>query len=617
MGSCLAASCLLRAERLVFQVTVKEGSMAALQENSARRVKDAVDIIEVIGEHVHLQKAGVRYKGLCPFHSEKTPSFTVNRERQFYHCFGCNESGDVLSFMMKYHNLTFPDAVARLAERYGVELEESKLSPEELRKTREREGLFAANRVAATIFHKYLLENPAAGRARQYLEQRGMSREMISRFQLGYAPDRWDFLAQALAEADEAEQVAVAAGLLVQKEPAGRVYDRFRDRVLFPIFSLNGQIAGFGGRILGDGQPKYLNSPESAVFNKSQTLFGLYQNKSPIREAGRCLIVEGNFDLLSLVAHGLHYVAAPLGTALTAQHVKILKRYAEEAVVVFDGDQAGLKAAMRAVPLFLTEQLDAKIVVLPEEHDPDTFVTTFGKEALEEKVAQAMELSEFIFSRLVKEHGLSLAGKNKIVRDLQPLIAAIGNRALQKSLFVSHFSDKLGLKAEDLLGRGEGGIHPAGSFLPAKQGKQGLKLFKKYERLLEFLLIYPEALPHFIEAGLDELVDNENDSARIIIDQLNDLDLHGQGEGAEVLLENLQGEERVLVARLLIEAPSYSDDMKDLLIDELTAWVRKQAWQNRKLRLSRRISQAQLEGDDVLQMELLEKKKKMDEVSYT
>ncbi|MBU0909694.1 MAG: DNA primase [Proteobacteria bacterium] len=590
--------------------------MAALQDNSARRVKDAVDILEVIGEHVHLQKAGVRYKGLCPFHSEKTPSFTINRERQFYHCFGCNESGDVLSFMMKYHNLTFPDAVARLAERYGIELEESKLSPEELKKTRERESLFAVNSVAATIFHKYLLENPAAAQARQYLEKRGMSQEMISRFQLGYAPDRWDFLAQALASAGEAEQVAVAAGLLVQKEKGG-VYDRFRDRVIFPIFSLNGQVAAFGGRILGDGQPKYLNSPESSVFNKSQTLFGLYQNKSAIREAGRCLVVEGNFDLLSLVAHGLQYVAAPLGTALTAQHVKILKRYAEEAVVVFDGDQAGLKAAMRAVPLFLTEQLDAKIVVLPEEHDPDTFVAAFGKEALEEKVARAMELSEFVFSRLVKEHGLSLAGKNKIVRELQPLIAAIGNRTLQKSLFVSHFSDKLGLKAEDLLGRGEGGIHPVGPSLPAKRRKQGLKLSKQYEKLLEFLLIYPEALPHFLEAGLDELVDNENDSARIILDQLKDLDLIGQGDGAEVLLENLLEEEKVLVARLLIEAPSYAEDMKDLLIDELTTWVRKQAWQNRKSRLLRRISQAQVEGDDVLLMELLEQKKKMDEVSYT
>jgi len=584
-------------------------------------VKDAVDIIEVIGEHVHLQKAGVRYKGLCPFHSEKTPSFTVNRERQVYHCFGCNESGDVLSFVMKYHNLTFPDAVARLAERYGVELEEGKFSPEELKKTREREGLFAVNRVAATIFHDFLLKNPAAGKAREYLEQRGMSREMISLFQLGYAPERWDFLAQALASAGQAEQVAVAAGLLVQKEKGG-VYDRFRDRVIFPIFSLNGQIAGFGGRILGDGQPKYLNSPESAVFNKSQTLFGLYHNKSAIRQAGRCLVVEGNFDLLSLVAHGLPYVAAPLGTALTAQHVKILKRYAEEAVVIFDGDQAGLKAAMRAVPLFLTEQLDARVVVLPEEHDPDTFVAAFGKEALEEKVSQAMELSEFVFSRLVKEYGLSLAGKAKIVRDLQPLIAAIGNRELQKSLFVAHFSNKLGLKPEELLGRGAG-IHPAASSLPEKRGKKGLKLSKKFEQLLEFLLIYPEALPYFLEAGLDELVDNENDSARIILDQLKELDLH-EGGGAEVLLEYLQEEEKVLVARLLIEASSYTDDMKKLLIDELTVWVRRQAGQRREARLQREINEAYRAGDENLymrllkeKMELLEQKKKMDEVPYT
>lgn len=584
-------------------------------------MKDAVDIIEVIGEHVHLQKAGVRYKGLCPFHSEKTPSFTVNRERQVYHCFGCNESGDVLSFVMKYHNLTFPDAVARLAERYGVELEEGKFSPEELKKTREREGLFAVNRVAATIFHDFLLKNPAAGKAREYLEQRGMSREMISLFQLGYAPERWDFLAQALASAGQAEQVAVAAGLLVQKEKGG-VYDRFRDRVIFPIFSLNGQIAGFGGRILGDGQPKYLNSPESAVFNKSQTLFGLYHNKSAIRQAGRCLVVEGNFDLLSLVAHGLPYVAAPLGTALTAQHVKILKRYAEEAVVIFDGDQAGLKAAMRAVPLFLTEQLDARVVVLPEEHDPDTFVAAFGKEALEEKVSQAMELSEFVFSRLVKEYGLSLAGKAKIVRDLQPLIAAIGNRELQKSLFVAHFSNKLGLKPEELLGRGAG-IHPAASSLPEKRGKKGLKLSKKFEQLLEFLLIYPEALPYFLEAGLDELVDNENDSARIILDQLKELDLH-EGGGAEVLLEYLQEEEKVLVARLLIEASSYTDDMKKLLIDELTVWVRRQAGQRREARLQREINEAYRAGDENLymrllkeKMELLEQKKKMDEVPYT
>ena len=221
--------------------------MSVSQENTARRVKDAADIIEVIGEHVALQRAGVRYKGLCPFHAEKTPSFTVDRDRQFYHCFGCNESGDVLSFVMKYHNMAFPDALAKLAERYGVALEESRPSPEALQKSREREALHDINRAAAIVFHEFLLKNPAAGRARQYLEKRGMSQEIISRFQLGYAPERWDFLARSLADAGAEQQIAVAAGLLVQKE-AGKVYDRFRDRIIFPIFSVNGQVAGFGGR---------------------------------------------------------------------------------------------------------------------------------------------------------------------------------------------------------------------------------------------------------------------------------------------------------------------------------------------------------------------------------
>ena len=211
--------------------------MAAFQENSARRVKDAADIVEVIGEHVQLQKAGARYKGLCPFHSEKTPSFTVSRERQLFHCFGCNESGDILSFMMKYHNMTFQDALTSLAERYGVELEERQLTPAEQQKVRQREALFAANQSASALFHDFLLNNPAAGKARHYLEKRGISLDIINRFKLGYAPDRWDFLAQGLETADIRQDIGVAAGLLVQKEP-GRVYDRFRDRIIFPIFSL-------------------------------------------------------------------------------------------------------------------------------------------------------------------------------------------------------------------------------------------------------------------------------------------------------------------------------------------------------------------------------------------
>ncbi|MFH1217703.1 MAG: DNA primase [Pseudomonadota bacterium] len=589
--------------------------MAVFHDNSARLVKDAADIIEVIGEHVPLQRAGIRYKGLCPFHSEKTPSFTVNQERQFYHCFGCNESGDVLSFMMKYHNMTFPDALAALARRYGVTLEESELSPDERRKKEERDLLHQVNGIAAEIFHRFLIENPGAAKARQYLDKRGIHQDIITRFQLGYAPERWDFLGQALVAHQVAEKDAVDAGLLVKKDDGG-VYDRFRDRVVFPIFSVSGQVAGFGGRILGDGQPKYLNSPETAVFSKSNTLFGLYQTKAAIRQARRCLIVEGNFDLLSLVARGLEYVVAPLGTALTAQHVKILKRYTSEAIILFDGDQAGIKAAMRSVPLFLAEQLDAKVVVLPADQDPDSFVGKFGKEPLEQKIKQAKELPEFVFGRLVEEHGLSLAGKGKILRDLQPVIAAIGN-SVQKKLFIAHFSDKLGLPPDAMLDR-------AGLFTPAVErstpvppANKPLKLSRNYQRVLEFLLADPDTLPSLLQAGLEEFAENENEAGKIIIEALKSLVLeHEEKAGAEELLENLPQRERSFVAQVLIDAPSFAGEIKEAMLEEMAAWLRRQVWQLRKATLVKSIHEAQLHGNDDLLMELLEKKKEMDEASY-
>lgn len=575
-------------------------------------VKEAADILEVIGEYVPLQKAGTNYKGLCPFHSEKTPSFSVNPQRQFFHCFGCNESGDVLSFVMKYHNMIFQDALVSLAERYGIELDEKKLTPAEQEKARERERLHMANSVASSRFHDFLMNNPAGRAARIYLEKRKIPEEVISRFQLGYAPDRWYFTVQALEKAGVTTDIGVAAGLLVQKE-TGRVYDRFRDRVVCPVFALSGQQSGFSGRILGEGQPKYLNTPETAVFDKSRSLFGLYQNKDAIRKAGRCLVVEGNFDLLSLVAQGLDHVVAPLGTALTAQHIRVLKRYTSEVVVLFDGDQAGLKAAMRSVPLFLSEQLEAKIVVLPEEHDPDTYLQAFGLQAMEDKVDQAMELPEFVFGRLVSEHGLSLTGKGKIVRDLQPLIVATSNQQLQKSLFVSHFSEKLGIKAEELLGKTESSLVQKTAFVKKTHVRE-LVLSKHQQQLLEFLLIYPEALPCFLEAGLEKIVGPENDPARIILKHLQELD---EGEGPEVLLGKLDGAARNFISKLLFQAPSYSTEVKETMIEEMTTWVRRQAWQNRKTDLLRQITEAQHAGNDDLLMELLEKKKEMDEVQFT
>jgi len=418
--------------------------MAVYQnEDTVQLIKETANIADVIGEHVTLRRAGANLKGLCPFHPEKTPSFTVNPDRKTYHCFGCGEGGDVISFMMQFHRLNFAEALKELARKYHIALPEKPLSPQELDRARKREALHAANEKAAEIFHRFLLSDPAAAKARNYLEERGITREVVEEFRLGFAPESWDYLGSNLEQNAIAPDAAREAGLLVPKEKSGH-YDRFRNRVMFPIFGLTGRIVGFGGRILGEGQPKYLNSPESAVFDKGRTLFGIYQNRDHVRQARSCIVVEGNFDLLSLVVHGVRNVAAPLGTALTQAHVRSLKGYCDEVILLFDGDQAGIKAAMRSVPLFLTEQVSAKIALLPESHDPDTYIRTSGKEGLLALLAAALPLPEFMFDTLVARHGLTVDGKSKIVSDLREMIKTIDD-PLQQTLFVAHFSKKLGL----------------------------------------------------------------------------------------------------------------------------------------------------------------------------
>ncbi|PKN47776.1 MAG: DNA primase, partial [Deltaproteobacteria bacterium HGW-Deltaproteobacteria-16] len=331
-------------------------------EDTVQLIKDVVDIAEIIGEHVSLKRAGTNLKGLCPFHSEKTPSFTVNPERKTYHCFGCGEGGDVFSFMMNFHRLSFVEALKELARKYQIPLPEKPLNPQELEKAQKREALQSANEKAAELFHQLLLSDPTAQKAREYLGKRGIPEEITTEFRLGFAPDSWNFLVNTLPKQNITIEAAKEAGLIVPREKSG-FYDRFRNRVMFPIVGLTGRVVAFGGRILDDGQPKYMNSPESPVFDKSRTLFGLYQNREYIRQAKNCLVVEGNFDLLSLAVHGVRNVVAPLGTALTQAHVRSLKGYTDEVILLFDGDQAGLKAAMRSVPLFLSEQVTARISV--------------------------------------------------------------------------------------------------------------------------------------------------------------------------------------------------------------------------------------------------------------
>ncbi len=587
--------------------------MAVYQgEDTVQLIKDAADIAEIIGEHVSLKRAGANLKGLCPFHSEKTPSFTVNPERKTYHCFGCGEGGDVFSFMMNFHRLSFAEALKELARKYQIPLPEKPLNPQELEKAQKREALHTANEKAAELFHQLLLSDPGAQKAREYLAKRGIPEEITREFRLGFAPDSWNFLVTALAKEKIAVEAAKEAGLIVPRDKSG-FYDRFRNRVMFPIVGLTGRVIAFGGRILDDGQPKYMNSPESPVFDKSRTLFGLYQNREHIRQAKNCLVVEGNFDLLSLAVHGVRNVVAPLGTALTQPHVRSLKGYTDEVILLFDGDQAGLKAAMRSVPLFLSEQVTARIAVLPEAHDPDTFVREFGREGLSKHLETAMPLPEFVFDRLVAQHGSSVAGKAKIVTELQELIKAIGDQHLQRTLFVSHFAKKLGLDPQQL----QEGVIPATTSQPARptasQGKSEAQLPFKQRQLLEFLVAYPEYLPAFLDAGLEEIIVNPFGLALLHLLKTQP-DLSG---GPEQLLALATGPERTFISRLLISTPLHSEEMKEQMAQEMLSGLASTSLKAKQQRLTRQGGEARHAQNAQLEMELAAQKIQMNKALHS
>jgi len=577
------------------------------KDDAVQRVKDAADIVELIGEHVSLKKAGTNYKGLCPFHAEKTPSFTVNPQRGSFHCFGCSEGGDVFSFYMKYHNVTFPEALQNLARRYNIALPEKPMSHQDQARARRKAGILELLERAAGLYHNLLLNEGEGSDARRYLTQREIPHEISRTFRLGYAPDSWDFLTRQLSGPEELE-LAAEAGLIVKKERGG-YYDRFRKRLLCPIFNLAGQVAGFSGRILGDGQPKYLNSPESPAFDKSRLLFGLYQNREAIRSQGRCLLVEGNFDLLALNARGVNYGAAPLGTALTSQQVRALKGYAEEVVILFDGDSAGLKAAMRAVPIFLAEEVLARVVLLPAGHDPDTFVRQLGREKMEEQLATAVPLTDFVYNTLVERYGSGLEGKTKIGAELRTMLSGLTGHQLQQSVFVAHFSKKLGISPEQLLsGKGAASVPPPGH--PPGQPDRELPL--KQKQLLEFLIIFPEYLQKFLEAGIEVMITST--FGRNILQHLREVNLLESGQ-QERLLDLAVGPEKTFISRLLTASPAYSAEEREQTAVEQLNWLRNCRIKIMHGQLTKQINEAQKSGDVDRCMQLIEQKKALDHSS--
>jgi DNA primase len=394
-----------------------------------------VDIVDLINSRIPLKKAGKEYQACCPFHDEKTPSFTVSREKQFYHCFGCGAHGTAIGFLMEYERMEFVEAVEELAARQGLNV------PREggNRPTGpDHRPLYDTLEQATLFFQQQLRHHSQAGRAVEYLKKRGLSGEIAATFGIGFAPPGWDNLIQRLGHDEGQLSRLRLSGMLSEKEQQS-CYDRFRDRIMFPIRDHRSRTIGFGGRIMGDGKPKYLNSPETPLFHKGRQLYGLYEAQKATRELKRLLVVEGYLDVVALAQFDIHYAVATLGTATTAEHMELLFRTVPEVVFCFDGDQAGRKAGWKALETALPHMRDGREVrflFLPEGEDPDSMIRKEGNNRFQQRITEASPLSSFLFERLAAEVDMaSLAGRARLAELARPLLTQLPKGLLRQMMF--------------------------------------------------------------------------------------------------------------------------------------------------------------------------------------
>jgi DNA primase len=412
-----------------------------------------LDIIDVVSARTRLKKAGKNYSACCPFHNEKTPSFTVSPDKQFYYCFGCGATGSALKFVMEFDGLEFPDAVEKLAGDLNIEVPREG-SSQQNREPQYRE-LHALTQKAADFFEQQLRTSKDKDKAISYLKDRGLSGKAAKFFSIGYAPPGWDNLQNTLAPGEKNDSTnnktikqLISCGMTIEKED-GRTYDRFRDRVMFPIRNVKGQVIAFGGRVLGDEKPKYLNSPETPIFHKGQELYGLYEARKIRQKLTRMIIVEGYMDVVALAEYGIHYAVATLGTSTSEHHIRRLFKVVPEIIFCFDGDNAGRKAALRAMETVipaLQDGLQARFLFLPDGEDPDTIVRKEGKEAFEKRLDNSKGFSEFLFDNIKAEVDFdTLDGKARFGKKAAPLIARLP-KGLLKEIMSNSLAQETGIE---------------------------------------------------------------------------------------------------------------------------------------------------------------------------
>jgi DNA primase len=483
-----------------------------IPEEVIAEIRERTDIVQVIGQHVQLKRSGTNYKGLCPFHDEKTPSFNVNSQKQFYHCFGCHESGDVFAFLMKIEGRRFSEVVEDLAARAGVEIPRARVSPAQeraaARQRSERQQGLDLNRKVADQYRS-LLGGEKGGPARDYLVKRVISDSMSERFWLGYAPPTGTTITKLLEAEGVSLELAERLGLVARRSSGSGYHDRFWNRLIFPVISAGGEVLGFGGRLLGEGDgPKYLNTPETALYRKGEVLYGMAAANEAMRKLDTALVVEGNIDVIQLHHYGFEHAVAPMGTSLTVRQIHLIRRFAHKVVALFDGDEAGNAAALKSVTTLVEGGLEAKIASLPAGHDPDSFLREHGKEALAKILDSALPAVDYLIEARLKQMEDTLPARARFIEEVAPIVAKLESQ-LDRDLYTQRLASFLRIDAGVIKGA-VAGRRPAPEALRAKsRGQKRATLPTDQLYLLGVLFEYPHLLARAEAAGGSSLLTND------------------------------------------------------------------------------------------------------------
>lgn len=562
-------------------------------------IRNKIDIVAVISEYVKLRKTGKNYVGLCPFHSEKSPSFTVSPEKQLFHCFGCGEGGNLFTFFMKMENISFGEAVKELASRIGISVSEDNFAKS---KKTEKEKLYEVMLLAAKFFRK-CLEESVGEKARNYLAKRGISSESAKLFQLGFAPDGWDNLFKFLISRGVAPDLIETAGLTLPREEKGNYYDRFRNRLIFPIFDLRGRVIAFSGRTLSEEEPKYLNSPETLIFRKGENFYGLNLSKEKIKEAKYAILVEGNLDLISVFQAGITNIIAPLGTSLTLTQCKLITRFTQNVVLAFDTDAAGEAAAERAIELLRDQDLKVKIAVLTEAKDPDEFIHKFGVEAFKKAVATSQPYLEFKIRKVLTKRNLTeIEERAAAVKEIAKILVQEKDSFVQKE-YAKFAANLLKLELDILLTeiKRENYLTRTKKDLRWSTEKPPSKIFEAEKKLIAFSFQGKEALETIKrEISPEEFISPE---AKFIINLLFSIKEEDRVNFSHFLLEKITEEKprRLLTQILVSEEPQYNEK----IILDCIQTIKKEHRKNRVAALRAELEKAERAGETKKAAELL------------